>query len=231
MDVVERRETTVERRDAAIRVALADDHPLIRVGIRTVLAETSDIELVGEATTGDAVLTLCQEQRPDILLLDLSMPGPAPQETLRQLRMHCPQVKTVILSAHLNGAYIRTTVETGVVGYVLKDEALDRMVESLRAVARGEVWFSQAVVQKLLAWRQDTATVAGVQLSEREQQILALLAQGWSNAQIAAELHLAEQTIRNYVSNIYQALGVSSRAEAVVWALKHEIEPGSTVAA
>ena len=221
----------MEPRATVIRVALADDHPLIRLGIRTVLAETSDIDLVGEATTGEAVLTLCQEQQPDILLLDLSMPGPTPQETLPWLRVHCPQLKIVILSAHLNGAYIRTAVESGVIGYILKDEALDIVVESIRSVASGNVWFSHAVIQKLLAWRQDTKTLAAAQLSEREQQILSLLAQGQSNTQMAAELHLAEQTIRNYVSGIYQALGVSSRAEAIVWALKHEIggnEEGKT---
>lgn len=220
MGMAKSREAIVERQNPVIRVALADDHPLIRLGIRTALAEIDGIELVGEATTGEAVLTLCQEQYPDILLLDLNMPGPTPRETLLWLREHCPQIKIVILSAHLNGAHIRTVVEAGVMGYILKDEALDRLVESIHAVAGGGVWFSQAVVQKLLAWRRNTETVTTAQLSEREQQILALLAQGQSNAQIAAELRLAEQTIRNYVSDIYQSLGVSSRAEAIVWAMR-----------
>lgn len=212
-----------EPQNRMIRVALADDHPLIRLGIRTALAEAGDIALVGEATTGEATRDLCQEQRPDILLLDLSMPGPPPQETLLWLRDQCPQVKIVIVSAHLNGAYIRAAVEAGVVGYVLKDEALDNMVESIRSVAGGQVWFSQAVVQKLLAWRKNVETVAAAQLSEREREILALLAQGKPNAQIAAELNLAEQTVRNYVSGLYQLLGVASRAEAILWALKHEL--------
>jgi DNA-binding NarL/FixJ family response regulator len=200
----------------AIRVLLADDHPLVRAGIRSVLTTEKDIVLVGEAVDGDQVQRLCQELEPEVLLLDLNMPGPSPFATVAYLRQHCPAVKVLVLTAYDDDAYVRGLTTAGVAGYVLKDEVPETVVRAIRVVVDGDTWLSRPVVEKLAQWETEASP-----LSEREQQILALMTQGWDNIGIATELNLAEQTVRNYVSRIYARLGVESRVEAVVWARKH----------
>ncbi len=202
-----------------IRAVLADDHPLVRAGLRTVLAGVAGIELVGEAVDGQAARRMVQELQPDVLLLDLSMPGPPAVETVAWLAERCPQVKVLILTAYDDDAYVRGMVAAGVAGYVLKDEAPEAVVRAIRTVVGGDAWFSRRVVDKLgrLEVNKDVH-LTKISLSERDAPVLRLIAQGWDNARIAVELCVAEPTVRNYVSRIYTALGVRSRAEAIVWA-------------
>jgi DNA-binding NarL/FixJ family response regulator len=202
-----------------IRVLLADDHPLVRAGISATVTAETDLALVGEATDGHEAQHLGRELKPDVLLLDLSMPGPRPAETVAYLREHCPEMKVLVLTAYDDDAYVRGVVAAGIAGYVLKDEATETVVRAIHTVMRGDTWFSQRVMEKLACW----ATGEPVQaeepsLTDRERQIVGVMAQGWGNARIAAELYLAEQTVRNYISRIYAKLGVRSRAEAIVWA-------------
>jgi DNA-binding NarL/FixJ family response regulator len=201
------------RNQERIRVLLADDHPLVRAGIRSVLTAEEDIALVGEAVDGDQVLRLCQELEPDILLLDLNMPGPSPFETVAYLRQHCPAVKVLVLTAYDDDAYVHGLTAAGVAGYVLKDEVPETVVRAIRAVEDGDTWLSRPVVEKLARLE-----IEETFLTEREGQVLRLMARGWDNVQIAAELGLAEQTVRNYVSRIYTRLEMKSRAEVIVWA-------------
>jgi DNA-binding NarL/FixJ family response regulator len=203
----------------AIRVLLADDHPLVRAGIRTTLTAEEDVALVGEATDGFEAQRLCPELQPDVLLLDLKMPGPSPFETVAYLREHCPDVKILILSAYDDDAYVHGLMRAGVAGYVLKDEATEVVVSAVRTVVRGRTWFSRPVAEKLARLEtSETAQVEVSDLTDREREILRLIAEGKDNAGIAAELNLAEQTVRNYVSRIYTKLGVDTRVQAVVWA-------------
>jgi len=195
-----------------IRVLLADDHPLVRAGLKSTLAAAKEIEMVAEATSGDEVQRLCRESQPDIVLLDLNMPGPPPHETVAYLSEQCPAVKVLILTAYDDDAYVRS-LATQVAGYVLKDEATETVVQAIYTVAQGGSWFSRPVVEKMVRWQTEDPG-----LTEREWQILKLMAQGWENKRIAAEIELAEQSVRKYVSRIYTKLGVTSRAEAVVWA-------------
>ncbi len=204
--------------DNKIRVLLADDHPLVRAGIRATLAAEEDLVLVGEAADGNAVRQLCHTCEPDVLLLDLNMPGPPGVQTVVYLREHLPQIKVLVLTAYDEDAYVRRLVGAGAVGYILKDEAPEVVVRAIRAVMRGDAWFSQAVAEKLLQPPGQALPVGGVELTAREREMLCMIAQGRDNARLGEALGLAEQTVRNYVSRLYSKLGVQSRAEAIVWA-------------
>ena len=205
-----------------IRVALADDHPLVRAGIRAALADETDLHAVGEAATGYEALRLCRELQPDVLVLDLSMPGPLPLEVMSAVRAHCPALKVLVLSAYDDDAYVRGVVGAGAVGYLLKDEAPDTVVDAIRTVMAGGTWFNQAVLAKLGGSPPEVSLPAKVEwLTGREREVLEAMTRGWDNARIAAEVHLAEQTVRNTISRIYAKLGVRSRAEALLWAQEH----------
>lgn len=202
-----------------IRVLLADDHPVVQEGISYVLGNEKDLILIGHAANGHETRRLCQIHAPDILLLDLSMPGPSPFNTVAFLREHCPKTKILILTAYDEDAYVRGLTASGIAGYILKDEAMEKVVRAIRSVARGDTWFSRSVLTRLAQsslTKPDSIPVNS--LSEREQQILELLAQGWNNKSIADQLSLAEQTVRNNVSRIYTKLEVETRAEAIVLA-------------
>jgi DNA-binding NarL/FixJ family response regulator len=205
---------------SVIRVVLADDHPLIRDGIRSILHEEGDVEVVGESGNNDEVLQQCFQLSPDVLLLDLNLPGPSTIEVIRQIRAERPETKVMILTGYDDDGYMRALVSAGVCGYVLKGEASSVVVRAIRAVAQGDTWLSRAIVDKLLLEKNALAPLSI--LTQREQEILAMIGRGWSNARIATELMLSEQTIRNKASQIYTKLGLSSRAEAILWLREHE---------
>lgn len=201
-----------------IRILLADDHPFLRAGIRAELAEEDDILIVGEAGTGDEVMALCAELMVDVLVLDLSMPGPPPRETVAFLKQHCPEMKILVLTAYQEEAYIRGMLALGVKGYLLKDEATEALVDAIRAVQRGEHWFSQPVLEKM-------ATGFGSEpnempLTTRELEILKLLRQGLTNKEIAYQLRIAERTVRYHVENLLDKLQARNRPEAVANAIQ-----------
>ena len=204
-----------------IRVLLADDHPFVLAGLRTTLETEPDVLVVGEAADGDEAQRQCRALQPDVLVLDLNMPGSPATATVAFVREHCPNVRVVVLTAY-EDAYVRALIAAGVGGYVLKDEAPEALVLAVRSVASGGTWFSQPVVAHLVrAWSAPAPT--GPPLTERERQLLTLLARGWDNARIAAEVHLEENTVRTYLSRLYAKLGVQTRAEAMVWARDHDV--------
>ena len=200
-----------------IRVLLADDHPLVRSGIRATLADEADIDVVGEAANGADVQVLCQELRPDLLLLDLSMPGPSPLETIACVRQLSPETRVLVLTAYDDDAWVRSAIGVGVDVYLLKEEATEALVRAVFSVVRGDTWFSRMVMQKVVG----TPNAPDGAFTPREVELLAGIGRGWDNRRLALEFDLAEQTVRNYISKIYEKLGVRSRAEAVVWARKH----------
>jgi DNA-binding NarL/FixJ family response regulator len=207
----------MDRNRVPIRMLLADDHPFIRSGIRAELAEADDILVVGEAGSADEVMARCPELWLDVLVLDLSMPGPPPRETVAFLKQHCPDLKILVLTAYQEEAYIRGLVALGVKGYVLKDEATEALVDAIHAVQRGDTWFSQSVLEKLIS---DGQRVGEIALTTRELEILKLLRQGLTNKEIAYQLRIAERTVRYHVENLLDKLQARNRPEAVANAIR-----------
>lgn len=205
-----------------IRVLLADEHPLTRARIETIFSTMDDLKLVGQAVDGCEAQRLCRELNPDVLVMDLKMPVHSPAETITYVQERCPEVKILILSTYDDKAHLREVVRLGVVGYVHKDEAIKTLMDAIRTVAQGGTWYSQRIVAELVRQKADVLPLGELSvLTEREGQVLDLMARGWDNPKIAGELTLGEQTVKNYVSLIYDKLGVVSRVEAVLLARQH----------
>ena len=201
-----------------IRVALADDHPLIRAGIRSAISDEPDLLLVGEASNGQEAWNLCDQQEVDVLVLDLSMPGPHPKETVTYLNEKHPHLAILILTAFDSDIYIKTLVTLGIKGYILKDEATDTLVNAIRAVSQGGTWFSSRAYNKITNILSNPGNPG--ELTARELEILALLKAGSTNKEAAYRLNLTERTIRFHVENIVHKLHVKNRVEAVAYAVE-----------
>lgn len=207
---------------STIKVVLADDHPVVRKGIISILKHDGLIEISGEAGDGFEAETVCKEKQPDILLLDLSMPGPKLTDLIHGIKNVSKKTKILVLSAHDDDIYVREVIKAGVEGYLLKEEAPEVVTKAVHSIQNGSTWFSQPIVEKLVQWQFGTPSGEDdIKLTKREEEILQLIAQGLDNDTIATKLSLAEQTIRNYVSVIYDKIEVRSRAEAVVWAIEN----------
>lgn len=208
----------------SIRVLLADDHPLIRTGIRAILNAASDVALVAEATNSHEAQHMSVILQPDVLLLDLRMPGPPPTEVIPSVRQLCPGTAIVILTGYDDEVYVRRMLNLGIAGYVPKEEATETIVSAIRTVVRGDAWLSEQVqVLEQVPLCKPIQAASSQSLTARERQILDLLMRGWDNARIARALNLAEQTVRNHLSRIYVKLDVRSRAEAIVWAREQAV--------
>ena len=204
-----------------IRILLADDHPVVRDGIRNRLDREEDLTVVGEAANGEETIRQTRRTRPDVVLLDVAMPGPGAVPVMEALRQAAPSVKVLVLSAFDDAEYVFGMLAAGATGYALKDERLSTIVEAVRAVSRGETWLSPRVATKVA--RRAVGDKAGAEdnpLTDREEEVLRLMAQGKENAEIAAELVITERTVKFHVGNTYAKLGVTSRTAAVVEALR-----------
>ena len=199
-----------------IRVLLADDHPVVREGLRGMLAGEPDIEVVGEAGSGPEAVALAARLRPDVVLMDLRMPGGDGVEATRQL----PGIAVVVLTTYDSDADILRAVEAGAAGYLLKDTPRAVLADSLRAAARGETVLAPAVAGRLLGrMRADRAEPAD-RLTTRETEVLALVARGLTNAAIARRLSLSEATVKTHLLRACGKLGVSGRTAAVTRAIE-----------
>ncbi|MGD8760247.1 MAG: response regulator transcription factor [Anaerolineales bacterium] len=207
-----------------VGVVIADDHPIVRSGIRNELASHSDIVLLGEAVDGDEALHQAQALRPDVLLLDINMPGLRAVQVVRELCEMDSPPRVLVLSAFGDLEYVLAMLKAGAAGYMLKDEDPSTITEGVRAVVQGETWLSSAVSAGLVAYALESEDDPVKQnLSARETEVLGLLARGLANERIAESLCISTGTVKNHVSNIYEKLRVQSRAEAVAWAWQHGI--------
>ncbi|NQX25873.1 response regulator transcription factor [Microbacteriaceae bacterium VKM Ac-2854] len=196
-----------------IRIILADDHPMVREGIRGMLAAYPDIEVVGQASSGPEALALVAALEPELVLMDLRMPGGDGVAATRSIASAHPATRVVVLTTYETDADILRAIEAGAAGYLLKDIAPEELARSIRAAARGETVLATSAASALLGRVQGRG--AAPTLSAREVKVLALAADGLTNAAIGAELFIGEATVKTYLSRAYEKLGVSDRTSAV----------------
>lgn len=205
-----------------IRVLLADDHPIVRGGIRSMLAGEEGIEVVGEASDGGEALEMVGSLRPDVLLLDMEMPVKTGIEVATELATRHPEVRVLALSAYDDDAYIFGVLDAGAAGYMTKDEAPDMIVHAVRGVAAGgDQWISSRVAEKMVRRRRSFLERQSADLSPREKEVVVLVGKGMTNPQISEMLFISEGTVKNHVSHIYDKLDIRTRAEVVAWAWEH----------
>ncbi len=206
------------------RILLADDHAVLRSGLRLLLESQNDLEVVGEAATGAETLDLTQQLQPDLILLDLSMPQLGGLEALPLLRKLAPGAKILILTMYDDAHYLRRALQSGAVGYVLKKAADVELLSAIRAVLRGEIYIhpsmTRLLLDDMLPKPEPQALDAWDTLSEREQEVLRLVALGHTSAEIAEQLHLSVKTVETYRARGAEKLGLTSRAALVRYALK-----------
>jgi DNA-binding NarL/FixJ family response regulator len=203
-----------------LHVLIADDHPLFRHGLSALLSASPDFEVVGEATTGEEVIALAAELQPDVILMDIQMPGVNGIEATRRILNTSPHIRILIVTMFEDDASVFTAMRAGARGYILKDAQKADMLQAIRAAGRGEAIFSPAIATRLIDFFAATRPIAPPQvfpeLTEREREILNLIAQGNSNTEIANRLVLSPNTVRNYVSNVFSKLQVADRAQAII---------------
>ena len=216
-----------------ITVVVVDDHPIVRAGLRAILDTADDMWVVAEGTTGADAVHLVAQHRPTVLVLDVNLPDLNGIEVTRQLSAAHASTAILALTVHADRETIFGLLESGAVGYVLKDEALETLANAVRAAAQGDSWLSPAVARQVVqrAVHHPSTSAPGVDsipLTPSEQHVLALLAQGFDNATIAEQLVITKRTVQNHISNIYGKLEVGTRTEAMLYALRHglaQVEP------
>jgi DNA-binding NarL/FixJ family response regulator len=204
----------------SIRILIADDHPLFLDGMHGLLDSVADTEVVGEATTGEEVIAQAAAVQPDIVLMDIKMPGTNGIEATREIVHTSPHIGVLVVTMYEDDDFVFSAMRAGARGYVLKGANQAEMLRAIRAVANGEVIFGPTIAQRVISFLSTPhpAVPARVfpELTERESEVLALIARGQTNEEIAKHLVLSLKTVRNHVSNIYSKLQVADRAQAVI---------------
>ena len=215
-----------------IRVLIVDDHRMFVQGIQTLLEQEQDLVVAGTCTNGAEALDAIDRLQPDVVLLDLNMPGMDGMAATRAIRDRWPEMGVIILSMYRDDAYVFSALKQGAKGYVLKDAETAEVVRAIRAVAQGESFLDPALTTRVLSefqrvWENPRTLPGG--LNEREVAILRLIAQGKSNREIGADLNFSEKTIKNYITVIFQKLNLSDRTQAAVYALQNNLVDQSTL--
>lgn len=208
-----------------LRVMLADDHPVVREGLKALINAQPDMLVVGEADNGDTACEAAAQLQPDILVLDLSMPAHGGAEASERMRRELPQVKVLVLTVHEERVYLTRLLRAGVSGYVLKRAAPTELVNALRVVASGAVYVDPAVAGTLVEGFLDAEAFPDrgphVALSDREQAVLVRIARGFSNKEIASALSISVKTVESYKARVVEKLGFRSRVDIVRYAARH----------
>jgi len=203
-----------------LRVLIADDHPLFRKGMRGLLESVPEMEVVGEAATGQEAITLAADLAPDVIVMDLQMPGSTGIAATRAILNASPHIRILMVTLYEDNESVFTAIRAGARGYILKDAGADEITAAIQAVGRGEAIFSPAIANRLIdffatPYPQVPKDIFPT-LTSREREILQLIAQGQTNAEMAQQLSLSVKTVQNYVSNVYSKLQVADRAQAII---------------
>lgn len=207
-----------------IRLMVVDDHAVLREGLRFMLQHAPDVEIVCEASNGYEALELLESTRPDVLLLDMNMPGLDGVETLKRVHERWPEVTVLILSFHDDPEYVEQALRNGAVGYLLKTVTREELIRAVKAAACGAGYLQAEITRPVLQKFAATADPeSGISLSPRESEVLQLVADGMSTKQASVELGISESTVKTYLRVIFEKLGATHRAHAVALALRHRI--------
>jgi len=205
-----------------IRVMLVDDHLMVRKGLSTIMKVFDNLQLVGEADNGASAIKLCAEVLPDVILMDMVMPGMDGAAATRAIRQQFPQVQIIALTSFKEGDMIKNALEAGAIAYLLKDVSADDLVRAIRAAHAGRATLSPEAAQSLVE-AASQPPMPGLDLTEREREVLALMVEGLNNTQIAGRMTVSPSTIKSHVSHVLAKLGVASRTEAVTLALRNNM--------
>jgi DNA-binding NarL/FixJ family response regulator len=210
-----------------MRILLADDHGIVRSGLRLLLERQDDMEVVAEAADGAEAVELALREKPDLCVLDVAMPKLTGIQAAREIKRQMPDITVLMLSMHDDDRYLFEALKAGASGYVLKAEADQALVEAARRVVAGEAFLTNAAERSLIrAWMTDGSGGPREKLTPREQEVVKLIAEAHTNAQIAAILHLAEKTIESHRANVLRKLGMRDRVELVRYAIRRGlVEP------
>lgn len=218
-----------------ITIVIADDHMLLRQGIKNVLELEADIKVVGEAADGEEALRVTQECKPDVLLLDINMPRLNGLEVTKQLRMSPAKTKVIVLTINDDETYVMEIIKAGAAGYLLKDIEPGMLVQAIRSVCKGDTFIYPTLANRLFGEmkrqrEEELHTLATLRdkrreerLTYREIDVLQLVCKGMSNQEVASQLFLSEKTVKNHLTNIFRKLNVSDRTQAVLYAIKNKI--------
>ena len=210
-----------------MRILVADDHGIVRSGIKLLLERQAGLDVVAEAADGVEAVEQALATRPDLCILDVGMPRMTGLQAAREIRRHMPEAKVLMLSMHDDERYLFEALKAGASGYVLKREADQDLVEAVRAVGRGEAFLTNAAERSLIReWMLDGAGGPAIPLTPREEEVVKLIAEAHTNAEIASLLHLSEKTVESHRANVLRKLGMRDRVELVRYAIRRGlIEP------
>jgi DNA-binding NarL/FixJ family response regulator len=212
-----------------LRVLIVDDHDLFRSGLRNLLEEETGVQIVGEAAAGQEALRIVRELAPDVVVMDLNMPGMGGVEATRHITAHSPLTRVVMLTISDQDNDVIDAILAGACGYLLKDSSIQDLMTGIRAAAMGESLISPTIAAKVLqrlrasSTRPEIESTIRAELSEREIEVLKLIANGKDNAMIAGELHISPKTVKNHISNILMKLQIDNRIQAAVYAVRSGI--------
>lgn len=206
-----------------IRILIADDHPIVRNGLKQVISEQGDMQVVGEVTDGDSLIESLRQGLPDVVLCDMSMPGRSGIDLIKSIKAQWPKLPLLVLSVHEDDMYAVRTIRSGAMGYVTKASPSEQLLAAIRRVASGRLYINEDVAEKLALQVIGGEQLPHSELSDREHQVFVMMAEGMTVSEIARELHLSVKTISTHKTNIMQKMNWSNMAELIRYAIEHDL--------
>jgi NarL family two-component system response regulator LiaR len=208
-----------------INILIVDDHAILRDGLKNIISFEEDIEVVGEATTGEEAVAFMEQQSPDVIIMDINLPGINGVETTALIKSKKPDVRILVLTMYTHDEYLLAALKAGADGYLLKDAPSEHVIDAIKAVSRGESMLAPSMTKKLVTMhlQQTQLRKEDSNLTEREQEVLLGLVEGLSNKEIAEKLFISDKTVKIHVSKIFKKLEVKSRSQAVIYAVQNHL--------